>query len=281
MSAKWQRNGPFGVDQGNDVDPNRTNGLSDDQLADLARLADGTMHADRRAEFEAEVAASPQLSNIVDRQGAVLDALRDTANIGAPARLRAHVDRRRGHGRSAVRGRARLIVRGAGAAAAAAALALSLALPTAFSGRPSVAGVAALAGESATQAAPRGLPGTPQLLRTQVGDVRFPNYTAKFGWRPSGARTDRPSGREATTVYYSKGSLRIAYTIVSGGSLNPPAEARSITRGGVEYRTFRDHGRTIVTWERGGHTCVLSGGTARPAELLTLADWRGKGAISF
>ena len=77
------------------------NGLSDDELADLARLADGTLPAERRAEVEARVAASPQLSRIVERQGVALEALRGTADIGAPARLRADVERRRGSGRAA------------------------------------------------------------------------------------------------------------------------------------------------------------------------------------
>ena len=67
----------------------------------------------------------------------------------------------------------------------------------------------------------------------------------------------------------------------SGDALDPPGDARRTKRGGVEYRTFRHDGRTVVTWERGGHTCVLSSERARPAELIALADWRGKGAIPF
>jgi anti-sigma factor RsiW len=47
------------------MEPEPTNGLSDEQLADLARLVDGTLPADRRAEVEARVAASPQLARIV------------------------------------------------------------------------------------------------------------------------------------------------------------------------------------------------------------------------
>ena len=78
------------------MEPERTEGLSDDQLADLARLADGTLPAERRAEVEARVAASPQLSSIVERQGMALEALRGTTDIGAPARLRAQIERRRG-----------------------------------------------------------------------------------------------------------------------------------------------------------------------------------------
>jgi hypothetical protein len=251
-----------------------THGLSDDELADLARLADGTLPADRRAEVEARVAASPQLSSIVERQRVALDALRGTAETGAPARLRAHVERRHDAGRAA---------RGIGGAiaAAAAVLALILVLPGALSGGPSVADAAALAEKPPTQAAPGRVPSTPQLLRAEVDGVLFPNYAAKFGWKPVGARQDDPSGRGATTVYYENGGRTIAYTIVSGDALDPPSGARSTTRGGVEYRRFHHDARTAVTWEREGHTCVLSGSGVRPAELLMLADWRGKGAIPF
>jgi hypothetical protein len=260
-----------------DTDP--THGLTDDELGDLARLADGTLPANRRAEVEARVAASPQLASILERQGVALSALRATDDIGAPARLRAHVDRRRA-GRAAGRGRRQVVIGGAIAAAAAMALALVLVLPGAFSGGPSVTDAAALAEKPPTQPAPGSAPGTP-LLRAEVDDVPFPNYAAKFGWNPAGTREDDPSSRDATTVYYTNGGRTIAYTIVSGDALDPPSDARSTSRGGVTYRTFRDNGRTAVTWERGGHTCVLSGKAVQPAELLTLADWRGKGAIPF
>ena len=63
-----------------------THGLNDDELADLARLADGTLPDERRAEVEARVAASPQLSSIFERQRIALDALGGTADTGAPAR---------------------------------------------------------------------------------------------------------------------------------------------------------------------------------------------------
>src|SRR5215210_5758076 len=143
------------------MEPEPTNGLSDEQLADLARLVDGTLPAGRRAEVEARVAASPELSSIVERQGVALNALRGTADIGAPARLRAQVDRRRGARRSAAGGRRRILIGGAIAAAASVLLALSLVLPGAFSGGPSVADAAALAEKAPTQPAPSGAPGTP------------------------------------------------------------------------------------------------------------------------
>jgi anti-sigma factor RsiW len=264
-----------------DMEPELTDGLSDDELADLARLADGTLPADRRAEVEARVAASPQLSSIVERQAAALDAVRRTADTGAPARLRAQVDRRRSGGRAAGVGRRRGVMGSAIAAVAAAALALILVLPGAFSGGPSVAEAAALGEQAPTQPAPGVVPGTPQLLRKEVEEVPFPNYAAKFGWTPVGARQDDPSGRGTSTVFYEKGGRRIAYTIVSGDALDPPSDARTTTRGGVEFHRFRNDGRTVVTWERDGQTCVLSSRAVRSSELVSLAAWRGKGAIPF
>ena len=35
-----------------------------------------------------------------------------------------------------------------------------------------------------------------------VGDVYFPNWTARFGWSATGERTDTLNGRTAVTVYY-------------------------------------------------------------------------------
>ncbi|HTN22421.1 MAG TPA: hypothetical protein VL120_00415 [Solirubrobacteraceae bacterium] len=259
------------------MEPEPLDALSDDELADLARLADGTLPADRRAEVEARVAASPQLARIVERQGVALDALRATAATGAPARLRARVERDAGVRPTGARRRGG-VLGGLAAAAAAVALALILALPGAG---PSVAAAAALAQRPPTGPAPAGVAGVPQLLRADVDGVPFPNYAAKFGWTPAGTRSDDLSGRATTTVYYRKGPRTIAYTIVSGKALDPPSDARAQQRGGVAYRRFADGGRTVVTWVRKGRTCVLSGTAVAPAELLALADWRGTGAIPF
>src|SRR3954451_7641655 len=164
------------------MEPDReiTDGVSDDELADLARLADGTLPPERRAEVEARVAASPELTQILGRQAAALDALRGTAEVGAPARLRGDIERRRGTRRAARRRPFGVVGRGPLVAAAAVLLALALVLPAAFTGGPSVADAAALAQRSPTERAPAGVPGTPQLLRAQVEGVPFPNYAAKF-----------------------------------------------------------------------------------------------------
>jgi anti-sigma factor RsiW len=262
-----------------ETDPN--NGLRDEDLADAARLADGTLPDERRAEVEARVAGSPQLASVVEAQRVALRALQSTAEVGAPARLRAGVDRRRGAGRSERARRRPALLGGAIAATAVVILALVLALPGAFTSDPSVGTTAALAQKPPARPAPRPVPGTPQLLDAKVDDVSFPNYAAKFGWKPTGARDDDPSGRGTKTVYYAKDGRSIAYTIVSGDALEPPDDARTTERGGVEYHAFRDGDRAAVTWERGGQTCVLSGRGVRPDELVALADWRGKGAISF
>jgi anti-sigma factor RsiW len=264
-----------------DMRPDPTTGLSDDELADLARLVDGTLSDDRRAEVEARVAASPQLSAIVAAQTATLGALAGSTSIGAPARLRADVDRRRAGERPASPRRRMPAFVGALAGLAAVALVLVLALPGVVGSGPSVADAAALATKPPTDPAPAPVPGTPQILRASVDGVPFPNYRAKFGWAASGRRADDPSGRDATTVQYGKGARTIAYTIVSGDALDPPEDARTTTRGGVEYRSYREDGRNVVTWERGGRTCVLSSAAVPSSELITLADWRGKGAIPF
>lgn len=259
------------------MEPDLTRGLSDAELADLARLVDGTLPADQRADVQASVAGSPQLSSIVERQRVALEALGVISDTGAPARLRANVERRRP---VVARGR-RALLSGAVAVGAALAIAVALVLPAAFSGGPSVAELAALSARPPTATAPGAVPGTPQLLRVRVDAVPFPNYAEKFGWRAVGVRNDDPSGRDATTVSYGQGRRSLAYTIASGDPLDPPSDARRVTRGGVEYRTFRTGGRSVVTWTRGGHTCVLSSRSVPPAELLALANWRGKGAIPF
>ena len=263
-----------------DMTPAPINEPSDEQLADLARLADGSLPDDRRAEVEAQVAASPELTTALRHQAVAMEALRSTTDIGAPARLRAEIERKRA---GSPKRRSRFAsARGAVvAAAAAAAVAAVLVIPAALSGGLSVADAAAFAEQSPTAPAPAGVPGTPQLLRAEVDGVPFPDYGAKFGWKASGTRKDDKSGHGATTVYYDKNGRRLAYTIVGGDALDVPSDARTTTRGGKEYRTFRSDGRTVVTWERGGHTCVLSAKSASADELVALADWRGKGAIPF
>src|SRR4051794_17580236 len=281
------------------MDPDLAQGVSDDELGDLARLADGTLPPGRRAEVEARVAASAQLAAIADRQAVALDALRGAADAVAPPRLRARVERRGAADSLAPpRLRARVERRGgaargapperriprlgtAVAAAACVALIASLVLSSALSGGPSVADAAAFGQRPPTRGAPRATADAPPLLAAAVDGVPFPNFGVDFVWKAVGARDDTAAGRRVTTVFYADGGRTIAYAIVSGDALDAPPPARRLVRAGVTFRTWREDGHSIVTWERHGHTCVLSGTAVGPAELVTLADWRGGGAITF
>lgn len=200
----------------------------------------------------------------------------------APPRLRerlagAHLPR----GRPAAARRRGLAVGLAGALAAAA-LALALVLPNGTPGGPGVSSAAILGMRPAVLPAPAARPGAPALLDREVGSVAFPNWKAPFGWRATGARNDVIGGRRATTVFYEKGGRRVGYTIVDGPGLAKPAGAATSTRAGTEFRALRARGRAIVTWRRGGHTCILVGGPGvGTAELLALASWRDGEGLGY
>jgi hypothetical protein len=259
--------------------PRRRHEAPDDEPIELAALADGTLPPERRAALEAEVAASPDVAAHLLEQQRALELVRGaTATTDAPAGLRARVEVQRRPRRQPTRSR---LVLGAGlATAAATALALLLVLPGGAGG-PSLASAAALATRPATAAPPPPRPGEPKLLAREVGGVPFPNWRAKFGWRANGVRSDKLDGRETVTVFYGKKDARIGYTIVDGSPLKVPSNAARAKREGTELRTFRTDGRLVVTWLRGGQTCVLSGRGVPRAVLLKLAAWKGKGAVPF
>jgi hypothetical protein len=49
-----------------------------------------------------------------------------------------------------------------------------------------------------------------------------------------------------------------------------------LQQGSERYVVLRKGDRTIVTWRRGGHTCILSGPAKVPTgKLLALASWSG------
>jgi hypothetical protein len=97
-----------------------------EEIAQLAALADGSLPRERRAELEARVAASPELSaRLAEQQRAVMLTRSASANVEAPARLRARIDTQRRARRAPVS--RRLVLVGA-AAAAALVVAVSLAV---------------------------------------------------------------------------------------------------------------------------------------------------------
>jgi hypothetical protein len=243
----------------------------------LAALADGSLEGYERAELEARVAWSPQLRAALDRQRTASSALR-SLDLEAPSELRARIAAQRGHIRRSPR-RRWTIGAPIAIAAAAAALALALVLPSGGSA-PSVPEAATLAQRPAT--ATVGVDqSNARLLAAKVEGVSFPNWSREFGWRQQGIRSDDLDGRVAKTVVYEHAGKRLAYTIVSGEGIHAPTDSRPATVNGVSFHSFRQGDRRVVTWWRDGRTCVLSTSGVGEHELLTLASWKGDGAVSF
>jgi hypothetical protein len=258
-----------------------TPALNERQLADLAALADESLAPERRAEVEARIQADPELRALVDEQRRAVDLVR-TAGAGAraPLALRERVEADRQRLAPRARRRRRGLMGGLAAALAVAALALVLALPGGTPGAPTLVQAAGLTALPPTTPPPGRSDGS-KLLVTAVDGVAYPYWGDSFAWETTGARRDRLHGRTTATVFYEKNGERIGYTIVSGRALKTPASARTTVLNGVTLRSFTHDGRTVVTWLRGGHTCVLAGANVPLPVLLRLAAWKGKGGVPF
>jgi hypothetical protein len=258
-----------------------TPSLNERELADLAALADGSLAPERRAEVEARVESDPELAALVEEQRSAVDLVRTAAaDARAPLSLRERVEADRQRLAPRARRRRRGLMGGLAAALAVAALALVLALPGGTPGAPNVVQAAGLTALPPTTAAPERSAGS-KLLDTAVDGVAYPYWGDSFAWETTGARRDRLHGRDTATVFYGKNGKRIGYTIVSGPALKTPASARTTVLGGVTLRSFTHDGRTVVTWLRSGHTCVLAGTNVPLPVLLRLAAWKGKGGVPF
>ena len=163
---------------------------------------------------------------------------------------------------------------------AAVALATVLVLPSG-SGGPSIVEAAKLNQLPATNPSTPPDPADPRLLQASAEGLPYPNLNIEFGWRPSGQRQDEIEGRDATTVFYERNGKRIGYTILSGEGIAPPENSTPTTLNDVKLSSLADGGQEIVTWWRDGKTCVLSGEGVSKQELLTLASWKGDGAVPF
>jgi hypothetical protein len=242
-------------------------------LADLSKLADGTLDPAREAEVKARITSSSELSERYERERRAVSLVHAARADRAPARLRARIDAQRPSRASAAR--RRVAYSGALAAGlAAVVLALVLALPGGAPVSPSVSQAAGLALRGPALAAPAPKPGDPHArLDRDVEEVYFPNWQDRFGWRAMGQRVDTINGRHAVTVYYGWQGHTIAYTIVSAPALKAPV-ARVNWLHGTELRTLVIDGRLVVTWRRSNHTCVLSGVGVPVHDLQKLATWR-------
>jgi hypothetical protein len=241
------------------------------QLADLSALADGSLEPSRRVAVERWIAGSPELRSLYEREATAVQVLRRAATERAPAELRVRVDSQRTSRAAGRRRRPAYAVLAAGLAAVVAALALLL--PGGAPGSPSVSQAAQLALRGASGPAPTPDPGDPQMkLNQRVDGLYFPNWAGTLGWRPAGVRSDRLAGRQAVTVYYERYGASVAYTIVGTPALTKPS-TRVTSFGGLALQALSLRGRTVVTWRRAGHTCILSASGVPTRILERLADW--------
>jgi hypothetical protein len=258
-----------------------TPSLNERELADLAALADGSLAPERRSEVEAWAAGDPELRALVDEQRGAVQLMRSAAaDARAPLALRERVEADRRRLAPRTRRRRLAILGGLAGALAVAAVALVLTLPGGTPGAPTVVQAAGLSALPPSTGPPPRSDGS-KLLDTTVDGVAYPYWGDKFAWETSGARRDRLDGRDTATVFYDKNGTRIGYTIVSGRALKTPPGARTTVLHGVTLRHFTHDGRTVVTWLRAGHTCVLAGANVALPVLLGLAAWNGKGGVPF
>jgi anti-sigma factor RsiW len=249
-----------------------------EEHAELAALADGTLPPERAAALEARIAASPELAAALAQQRQAVSILRQAvADTEAPLALRERLERDR-QKLAAPRRRRRIFgLATAGSLAAVAVLAVMVGL-SGGPGAPSVAEAAALGAKPPTAAVSAA---SPQLLDAEQSGVAFPNWERKFGWKAVGKRVDDLGDRTATTVFYRKGTNKIAYTIVSGKALEDPDNFAQVTLNGVELKAFSTGNPKDVTWLREGHSCVMTGEGVTTAKMLELASWKGLGRVPF
>lgn len=235
---------------------------------DLTALADGSLSASRRPRVERAVAASSELQGDLAAQRRALAALGVAAEERAPSALRARLELARDpRPRRALPRRGWTAIPAAAVAAAAAVVLLVGSGP----GAPTVAAAATLAFRAPVHPTGSVTAHGENLSWPMAGGLAFPDWAREYGFLAAGTRTDRLDGRVATTVFYDRGSDRIAYTIVSGNALRAGAATAESTRRGTHLWSFNASGRAVVTWLRDGHTCVLSGSPALLGELQRLA----------
>jgi len=249
--------------------------LSQTELADISALADGSLEPERRAAVQGRIDGDPAARKLFERDqlaAQVLAQARASDRASAALRTRIEADRA-AYGRAPRRpGRAVGLASAAGAALAAAAALAILLLGTnnGAPAAPSVSQMAALALRGSSMPAPAPDPANPTTqLRVSVGTLHFPNYTNDIGASAVGERADELSSRRVVTVYYSRGGHRIAYSIISG----PPLLVPSGQNPAPGFVALQLGPRTVLTWRRDGHTCVLSATNVPVHDLLAIASW--------
>jgi anti-sigma factor RsiW len=247
--------------------------------AQLAALADGSLPAERRRALENQVAASPELESLLAEQQLAVSLVHNQ-DVTAPAALRARVgELTRAKARAPRSRRPRLVVAAVAAAVALVAV-LAAALPGGAGG-PTVVQAADLSLLSPTLPPPAKSAAHSDLLAASESGVPYPYWEDAFAWHATGERTDTLAGRHTTTVYYTRGGRQIGYSIVSGQPLSGTGGWRTAVRSGVLLHIRQSGGLTVVTWERGEHSCVLSGRGVSAASLEALASWHGQSGTLY
>ncbi len=256
--------------------------------AELARLADGTLPADREAELSAAAERSPELAAALAQQRRAVSLLR-AVDEPAPESLRARIEALTEAGRpgpqssdrepsSGAPGRRRATGRWRPrlalpvVAALAIVVAAVVVLLNGQGSAPTVPQTVPVTLAAATLPAPIHDPTDRYVLGLGVDGIRFPNWERTTGWSAAGARRDTIAGRDVVTVFYTgPEGRRVGYAIVSGKPL-APGGGTSVKYAGVTY-TFQRHGAArLITWVRSGHTCVIAGRAVGYPTLLTLAS---------
>jgi anti-sigma factor RsiW len=256
--------------------------------AELTRLADGSLAESEREQLQARVAAAPELQLRLREQQRAVSLVQATAEIAAPASLRASVaelsdatTRRRGRyegrqqGAAERRRRATWRPRASVGLVALAAVLVAV-VSVALHGRtaPTVGSTARLALAPATGRAPAVSASDHDVLAVRpvgASQIPFPSYVRLAAWQATGVRRDTLSGRHVTTVFYSVAGTRVGYSIVSGPALSMPHGSTVRGPTGVRYVFVSSEGAQIVTWRRDGHTCVIAGRSVARSTLLALA----------
>jgi hypothetical protein len=241
---------------------------------DLAALADGSLPAERAKQVEQRILASPEHTHQLAEQRRVIELLR-SSEVTAPDSLHRTI---RGRLANSRHGRSRIARRWTLAAAAGlaivAVLAITLALNTDSPEAPTVLQASRLALRPATEPSPAENTHNRRLLTSSVDGIAYPYWGKRFGFKTDGARKDRLGGRAVMTVFYSNAkSQRIGYSIVAGSALDIPA-GKTWKWSGVSFQVVSATDTTIVTWRRGGHTCILPSQGVASQTLLHLASWQ-------
>jgi len=255
----------------------RRNELTERDRRSLVAVADGVQRNRSRQRAARQLERVPDASLLVERQRRVSELLRGGPELPRTLAERPREVAPREHAparRRLVVGVASLTV-AAGALAAARALALFPSTPQ----PPTVAAVSRLGHARALDQAPRSRPGHRALVAASFEGVDFPNWSRRFGWHTTGARSDHLGGRTTLTVYYGHMGHRIGYTVVSGPPLDLPARGRDLTRNGLAVTVVGEGMHASAVFVRNGHTCILSGHFAHRSTLIKLATWKGQGEI--